>query len=66
MAWAFAEEFARAGFDRRRILALFRSPFYAGSHAALVALGETEVAAIVDECVTVFGPRSGGAAREEG
>jgi hypothetical protein len=55
MAWVFAEEFARMGFDGRRILGLFRSPFYAGAHQALRALGEAEVLAIIEECVGVFG-----------
>ena len=55
MAWVFAEEFARMGFDAPRILALFRSPFYAGAHGALAALGESEITAIVAECVGVFG-----------
>jgi hypothetical protein len=59
MAWVFAEEFARMGFDARRILGLFRSPFYAGAHRALRALGETEVTAIIGECVGVWGPRAG-------
>jgi hypothetical protein len=57
MAWVFAEEFARMGFDASRILRLFRSPFYAGAHDALRRLGEREILAIVDECVGVFGPR---------
>ena len=56
MAWVFAEEFARLGFDAARILRLFRSPFYAGAHQALRALGEPEVGAIVEECVRVWGP----------
>jgi hypothetical protein len=57
MAWVFAEEFARMGFDARRIVGLFRTPFYAGAHAAWRALGEAEVAAIAAECVEVFGRR---------
>ena len=56
MAWVFAEEFARMGFDTRRIMSLFRSPFYAGAHRAFRALGEAEVATIVEECVRVWGP----------
>ena len=56
MAWVFAEEFARMGFDARRILGLFRSPFYAGAHAAWRALGEAEIGALVEECVGVWGP----------
>ena len=58
MAWVFAEEFARMGFDAPQILRLFRSPFYAGAHDALRALGEREVVAIVDECVAVLGRRT--------
>jgi hypothetical protein len=59
MAWVFAEEFARIGFDRGRILSLFRTPFYAGAHGALRALGEAEVGAIVEECVKVWGSHEG-------
>ena len=55
MAWVFAEEFARMGFDARRILGLFRSPFYAGAHTAWRALGEVEIGAVVEECVGVWG-----------
>jgi hypothetical protein len=51
MAWVFAEEFARMGFDAPRILAVFQTPFYAGAHQAWRALGEAEVTAIVDACV---------------
>ena len=54
MAWVFAEEFARMGYDAARILAVFRSPFYAGAHHAWRTLGEAEVAAIVEECVTFW------------
>jgi hypothetical protein len=54
MAWVFAEEFARLGYDGPRTLALFRTPFYAGAHRAWRALGEAEVTAIVDECVRVW------------
>jgi hypothetical protein len=58
MAWVFAEELARTGFDAPRILAVFRSPFYAAAHAAYRRLGEPEVAAIVEECVGVFRARA--------
>jgi hypothetical protein len=66
MAWVFAEEFARMGFDAPRIDALFRSPFYAGAHRALSTLGETEVGAIIRECVEVFGAHAGGDVVEGG
>ena len=55
MAWVFAEELARLGYGARRILGLFRTPFYAGAHRAWRALGETEIATIVDQCVGVWG-----------
>jgi hypothetical protein len=57
MAWTIAEEFARMGLDAPGILALFRTPYYAGAHATLRALGEPAVSAIVDECVGVWGRR---------
>jgi hypothetical protein len=55
MAEAFADEFARLGFTRTQILALYRAPFYAGAHRALALLGEDEIARIVDESVAVWG-----------
>jgi hypothetical protein len=55
MAAAFADEFARMGFDAGRILALFRSPFYAGAHAALRLLGEAEIDRLVAESVAFWG-----------
>ena len=55
MAAAFADEFARMGFGRRQILALFRSPRYAGAHDALARLGDVEVARVVDESLGVWG-----------
>ena len=58
MAWVFAEEFARLGYGARRILGLFRTPFYAGAHRAWRALGEAEIAAIVDQCVGAWGPHA--------
>ena len=64
MAWVFAEEFARMGLGAPRIAELFRSPFYAGAHQALGVLGETEVSAIIGECVGVFGSHASGATAE--
>jgi hypothetical protein len=55
MAYVFAEEFARMGFDARRILGFFANPFYAGAHRAYRALGEAAVREIVEECVAVWG-----------
>ena len=50
MAEVFADEFARMGHTPRQILGLFQNPFYAGAHAALQALGEAAVTAIVAGC----------------
>ena len=55
MAFAFAEEFAALGFDEARVLAMFRSPFYAGAHRALEVLGEPEILEIVHESQGVWG-----------
>jgi hypothetical protein len=55
MAYVFAEEFARLGYDQKRILWLFKNPFYGGAHGAYQALGEKTIRAIIDECLTVWG-----------
>ena len=66
MAWVFAEEFSRMGFDAPRIAALFQSSFYAGAYQALRVLGSTEVSAIIEECVGVFGTHASGDMTEGG
>jgi hypothetical protein len=55
MAYVFAEEFARLGYDRERLLWVFKNPFYTGAHGAYQALGETEILSIIDECLGVWG-----------
>jgi len=55
MAYAFAEEFARMGYDRQQILSLFKNPFYGGAYSAYRALGEERIQTIVDECVSAWG-----------
>jgi hypothetical protein len=55
MAYVFAEEFARLGYDRARLLCLFNNPFYAGAYGAYQALGEKEILSIIDECVNAWG-----------
>jgi hypothetical protein len=55
MAEAFADEFAQLGFTRSQILALYRTPFYAGAHQAWRLLGEDEIAHIVDDSLAVWG-----------
>jgi hypothetical protein len=61
MAYVFAEELARLGFDEARLLRVFRSPFYAAPHRAYRALGEPAVRRVVAECVRVFGQHTRGA-----
>jgi hypothetical protein len=55
MAYAFAEEFARDGMERERILSLFRNPYYGGAHGVYRQLGADAVARIVDECLAAWG-----------
>ncbi|MEK6600588.1 MAG: hypothetical protein AABZ09_01780, partial [Candidatus Binatota bacterium] len=55
MAYAFAEEFVRMGYDKGKLLNVFQNPFYAGAHGAYRGLGEQNIRAIIDECVNVWG-----------
>jgi hypothetical protein len=55
MACVFAEEFARSGLAGPQILALFRSPYYAGAHQAWRTLGDSTIRSIVEETVAVWG-----------
>jgi len=55
MAYVFAEEFARLGYNREQLLWLFKNPFYGGAHGAYRALGETETSSIIDEGRAVWG-----------
>ena len=55
MAYVFAEEFARMGYDADRLMRLFKNPFYAGAHDAYRTLGDAAVRRIVGECVGAWG-----------
>lgn len=76
MAYAFAEEFARMGYDAKQVLGLFRRSFFAGPHRAYRALGERRTMEIIEECVGTWGrmrlverdpaPRAGAGGRQEG
>jgi hypothetical protein len=55
MAYVFAEEFARLGYDRDQLLGLFKTPYYGGAHGAYQQLGGTEILSIIDECLAVWG-----------
>jgi hypothetical protein len=52
MARCFVEEYALLGTPPERIALLFRSPFFAGTHAILESRGSSFVQGIIDE---VFG-----------
>ena len=54
MVRSFALEFRRLGFERARILATFRMPWYAAAHGAWRSLGEARVAELVDEELEPF------------
>ena len=53
MARTFVEEYALMGWAPKRILSIFRRPFYAGAHDAYEALGEARILALIRE---VAGP----------
>ncbi len=53
MARTFIEEYALMGMPRLKMLQLFHSQFFAGTHAILEARGEPFVQAIIDD---VYGP----------
>jgi hypothetical protein len=55
LAQVFAEEFARMGYDERRLLQLFKSPFYTGAHGAYLALGEKRIREIFRASLEVWG-----------
>lgn len=60
MAECFAEEYARLGFDRTRILKMFTTKGYAGPFMAHEMLGATEIAGLVDDVLMRWGPRRSG------
>ncbi|MEO8323032.1 MAG: hypothetical protein ABI571_02720 [Actinomycetota bacterium] len=52
MTRCFVEEYALMGWSAERIRGLFRSPFYAGTHAVLVRRGDGFVDSVITE---IFG-----------
>jgi hypothetical protein len=57
MAYVFAEEFARLGFDKEKILGIFKRPFYAGAYKAYSELGHEKIEKVIDECISIWGRR---------
>ncbi len=56
MVRVYAVEYRRLGWDRPRILATFRSPWYVSAHGAWLALGEERVGALVSDALEPFAP----------
>jgi hypothetical protein len=51
MARTFVEEYALMGWPAKRILTLFRQPFYGGAHDAYEALGEARILELIAETI---------------
>jgi hypothetical protein len=49
MARTFVEEYALMGWSARRLLDMFRRPFYAGAHDAYERMGEARIAQLIEE-----------------
>jgi len=60
MAECFVEEFIWLGYDRERLLGLFRDPFYAGAHGIYRARGEAYVQSLIDRMRKRFSSASAG------
>jgi hypothetical protein len=57
LARGLVEEFVRFGYDVEAVLALFKTPFYAGAHQVLRLRGEAYVRALAEEAVLRYRPR---------
>ena len=57
MGRCFVEEFARMGYRRNALMALFRTPFYQGPHMVYQQLGEGFVRGLIDEEMAQRTPR---------
>ena len=49
MARTFVEEYTLMGWVPKRILQMFRQPFYGGAHDAYEALGEDRIVTLIEE-----------------
>lgn len=57
MAECYIEEYLRMGYDRDRVLAIFRMPQYVGPAMAYEALGREVIERMLDDLVAVWGGR---------
>ncbi len=55
MAACLVDEYVRLGLSDERLLALFRSPFYAGAHAVYRARGEAYVKTLIAQARARWG-----------
>ncbi len=55
MARCLVEEYLREGWDERRLLALFRNPFYRALHVIYQARGEEGVRSLIAEVAATWG-----------
>jgi hypothetical protein len=51
MARTFVEEYALMGWPAKRILTLFRQPFYGGAHDAYEVLGEERIVELIEQTI---------------
>ena len=55
MARTFVEEYTLLGWPPKRILGMFRQPFYGGAHDAYEALGEERIVALIEQTAGPMG-----------
>ncbi len=55
MARTFVQEYLLQGWDERRLLALFRNPFYRAPHLVYRARGEEDVRRLIAEVLAGWG-----------
>jgi hypothetical protein len=51
MARTFVEEYTLMGWPAKRILTLFRQPFYGGAHDAYEVLGEARIVELIEQTI---------------
>jgi hypothetical protein len=59
MTRTFIEEYALFGMPREKVLRLFTSPFFSGTHAVYERRGHAFVQGLIDDVYGVAAPREG-------
>ncbi len=54
MALCFAEEFAREGWSKEKLLKMFQSPFYQGPYLVWKQKGDDFVLSVIDEAMQMW------------